>query len=120
MDLSSRPVVVSDLSGAARYGWAMWCGMLLLLACAGPADAATFEDADNARAALARGEILPLADILSRVEAQFDSRMIEVEFDAEDGRYFYEFELISRDGVIRDVTVDGATGEVLEIEIEDD
>jgi uncharacterized membrane protein YkoI len=98
----------------------MWCGLLLYMLCAAPADAATFEDADNARAALARGEILPLADILARVEAQFDSRMIEVEFDVEDGRYLYEFELISRDGVIREVMVDGATGEVLGIEIEQD
>lgn len=98
----------------------MWCAFLLYMICAAPADAATFEDADNARAALARGEILPLADILAKVETQFDSRMIEVEFDAEAGRYFYEFELISRDGVIREVTVDGATGEVLEIQIEND
>lgn len=98
----------------------MWCGLLLFMICAGPAEAATFADADNARAALARGEILPLADILAKVEAQFDARMIEVEFDAEDGRYSYEFELISRDGVIREVTVDAATGEVIEVEIEDE
>ncbi len=46
--------------------------------------------------------------------------MIEVEFETEGGRYFYEFELISRDGVIREVTVDAATGDVLGVEIEDD
>ena len=98
----------------------MFRGFLLMALWAGPALAATFEDYERAREALARNEILPLADILARVEAQFDSRMIEVEFEAEAGRYFYEFELVSRDGMIREVTVDAASGEVLQVEIEDD
>jgi uncharacterized membrane protein YkoI len=95
-------------------------GIIFMALGAVPAAAATFEDYERAREALERGEILPLADILARVEAEFDARMIEVEFEAEGVRYRYEFELISRDGVIREVTVDAATGDVLEIEIEDD
>ena len=98
----------------------MLCEILLVALCAGPANAATFEDYERAREALERAEILPLADILERVEAEFDARMIEVEFEAERDGWIYEFELISRDGVIREVTVDAATGAVLEVEIEDD
>ncbi len=68
------------------YGDGMICGLLLLVLCGSPAGAATFEDYERARDALEREEILPLADILARVEAEFDARMIEVEFEAAEGR----------------------------------
>ena len=65
---------------------------------------------------------MPLADILSRVEAEFDARMIEVEFEAEGGPrgYIYELELITRDGRILEVTVDAATGRIIAVEDEED
>jgi len=108
------------MSALRGYGAAMLRGLLLISFCAVPVGAATFEDAESAREALGRGDILPLAQILAAVEAQFDSRMIELEFEREDGRYYYEFELIGRDGAIREVTVDAATGQVVEVELEDD
>ena len=94
--------------------------MFAVLAGAATLAAATFEDYQRARAAVARGEILPLTEILQRVEAETGGRMIEVEFEIEDGRHLYELELIQPDGRIVEVTVDAASGETLAIEDEDE
>ena len=63
-----------------RYGL-----LLPLLLLAGPAGPASFEDYERAREAVARHEVLPLAGILGRIEAELDARMIEVEFEVEGG-----------------------------------
>lgn len=78
----------------------------LLLAAAAQAD----PDHDRARAALARGEILPLSAILPKVQRRHGGRVIEVELEREGARYIYEFEVIARTGRILEVEVDAATG----------
>ncbi|WP_253798981.1 PepSY domain-containing protein [Rhodovulum sp. P5] len=67
-------------------------------------------DHDRARAALERGEILPLSEILPDVQARHGGRVIEVELERERGRYVYEFEVITRSGRILEIEVDAATG----------
>jgi uncharacterized membrane protein YkoI len=98
---------------------AMRRAMILLALCAGPAPGAEFEDYERAREAVERGEILPLADILRRVEAEHDARMIEVEFDTDGVAHSYELELITREGRIIEVLVDAATGETISVADED-
>jgi uncharacterized membrane protein YkoI len=83
------------------------------------AGAQTYDDYERAREAVARGEVLPLTDILPRVESEYGGRMIEVEFNIEETGYAYEFELIQPDGRIIEVTVDAATGKMLSYEVED-
>ena len=94
--------------------------VLPLLLIAGPAGPASYEDYERARAAVADGAILPLAEILGRGEAELDARMIEVEFEVEGDRYEYEFELIARDGRVLEATVDAASGRILTVEEEVD
>jgi uncharacterized membrane protein YkoI len=77
-------------------------------------------DHDRAREALRRGEAAPLSEIMPAVEARLGARVIEVELEREDGRLLYEFELIAPDGRILEAEVDARTGEVLEVEAEDD
>ena len=77
-------------------------------------------DHDRAREALRRGEAAPLSEIMPAVEAQLGARVIEDELEREDGRLLYEFELIAPDGRILEAEVDARTGEVLEVEAEDD
>jgi len=80
-------------------------------------------DHDWARHALSRGEVLPLAEILARVAAWEPGEVIEVEFERwgrrGERRWAYEFEIIGRDGRLREVYVDAATGEILETAYED-
>jgi uncharacterized membrane protein YkoI len=82
--------------------------------------AATYEDYEHAREAVDRGEILPLTEILKRVEARHGGRMIEVEFEVEDAGYLYELELIQPDGRIIEVMVDAVSGETLSFRVDTD
>lgn len=72
------------------------------------------DDHERARAALERGEVRPLAWILERVGARLGGEVMEVEFEKDDGRYVYEFEIVTPDGRWREVEVDAKTGRVLE------
>jgi uncharacterized membrane protein YkoI len=93
--------------------------LLALLTCALPARAG-LDDYQRAREALERGEVLPLGEILAIVERQIDARVIEVEFEQEDGEYIYEFELITPDGRLLEARADAVSGAILSVEEDDD
>jgi uncharacterized membrane protein YkoI len=79
------------------------------------------DDHERARAALERGEVLPLGRILEIAGAETGGgRAIEVEFERDDGRWIYEIELITPGGQLVELEIDGATGRILDREIEDD
>jgi len=78
------------------------------------------DDHDRARAALERGAILPLSQITAIAQETFGGRVIEVEFDEEDGGFIYELELIRSDGQLIEVEIDAASGRILKMEAEDD
>lgn len=92
--------------------------VLTVLLLAGPAMAGG--DHDRAREALARGEILPLSRILAVVEQEVGGRIVEIELDRDDGRYVYEVEAVSPDGRLVELSIDAATGAVLDRDYEDD
>lgn len=78
------------------------------------------DDHEHARAALAAGQILPLSEILAIVGRAVPGHVIDIDFEAEGrGRFRYEFEILAETGAIMDVTVDAATGEILEVEEDD-
>ncbi len=77
------------------------------------------DDHDRARAALERGDILPLAHILQIVRDNVGGRVIEVDLDEDDGIYIYEIEVVMPDGRILKVEIDAATGRILKIEEDD-
>jgi len=110
---------VSELSGWMRYGCHMvWLLLILVLlpstlSAQGPAF-----DADLARDAVARGEILPLSDILPSLKAEFGGDVLDLELEVEDGLWVYEFEILTDDSRLIEVEVNAATGEVLEVEDE--
>ncbi|HRP78853.1 MAG TPA: PepSY domain-containing protein [Aquamicrobium sp.] len=94
--------------------------LLLILALLVAAPALADDDHDRARAALERGEILPLSRILAIVEREVGGHVIEVELDRDDGRHVYEVEAVSRDGRLVELSIDAATGAVLDRDYEDD
>jgi uncharacterized membrane protein YkoI len=89
-----------------------------ILLCTSPAHAD--DDHEVARRAVERGELLPLAEILERMEREYPGRVLEVELDKDDGRYVYEIEVLQKDGRVIELTYDGKTGKLLETEVEDD
>ena len=88
--------------------------LLSLAICASPA-AAGLDDTTRARAAVEQGEVLPLVTILGMVEKEVDARVIDVEFEEENGHYIYEFELITPDGRLLEAIADAVTGEILSV-----
>lgn len=77
-------------------------------------------DFEIAEDAVARGEILPLAEILKKVQIEHPGRVIEVELEFSDGLRVYEVELVTPEGRLIEVDLDARTGEILDFEEEDD
>lgn len=71
---------------------------------------------ERARAAVARGEYLPLQQIVDDALARHPGVVISVELDDDE----YEIEILRNDGVVIELEYDARTGRLLEEEIEDD
>lgn len=94
-----RPKLISCFVGLAG----------LLLAAASYAD----EDQDRVRAAVERGEVLPLAEILARVHPPLGGEVAGLSVEREHGRWIYEFTVIEPGGRLVEVQVDAATAQVV-------
>lgn len=92
---------------------------LLLPNAAGGTDGA-LPDFEIAEEAVARGEILPLAEVIGMMQEVHPGRVIEVELEYSDGIRVYEIELITEDGRLIEVEMDAATGAILDTEVDDD
>lgn len=77
-------------------------------------------DQDAARAALARGEILPLQNMIATLDKVLpNNSIIKVDFDYDDGLYIYELKVIDAKGIIREVEINAKTAEIIDIELND-
>lgn len=77
------------------------------------------DDRDDLARATAKGIVLPLADILARTKQQITGRVVEIEFDDDDGEARYEIYWIDTAGRRRETEVDARTGAILKTEIDD-
>lgn len=81
--------------------------------------------ADDDQAALAarlakNGDILPLEQILQRVQAEQPGKVIETEFEYKRGRYIYEVEVLDDKGVVWKLELDAKTGALMRAKQEND
>ncbi|MFP4610943.1 MAG: PepSY domain-containing protein [Thiohalophilus sp.] len=76
-------------------------------------------DYKEARELRQQGKILPLQEILKRVEKDYPGQIIETELEREHGRYIYELEILTDDDRVIELELDAATGEVLKTEQEE-
>lgn len=84
-----------------------------LLAAAGAAGMLTTQaNAETPAVSEAQAIEIALAEVQGEVQ--------ETELDREDGMQVYEIEILTADGVEMEVEINAATGEVLEVEAEDD
>jgi len=72
-------------------------------------------DYEQARRLLASGQILPLAEIVKRVDVPSGARLLDLEFENENGRWEYELEYLVG-GQVKEFKIDAATGTVREEE----
>lgn len=83
---------------------------------AGLWQAAADEDHDAARAAVERGEIRSLTDVLKDVREKLPGDIVGVEIEQEDGRWLYEFRLVDGKGHLFEAYVDARNGNIERIE----
>ena len=88
---------------------------LTVLVLAPAASAQRHRDGDHeaARAAMARGEILPLTRILAVVAQETPGNVLEVELDRHDGLIIYEIKILTPAGKVIERHVDARTGALL-------
>ena len=70
-------------------------------------------DHDDAWSALQGGLILPLPKVLETIDPQIDGKIIETEFEYENGRPVYEFKYVDRNGRVRELYVDARTAVIV-------
>ncbi|MGY4495724.1 PepSY domain-containing protein [gamma proteobacterium L18] len=57
------------------------------------------------------GVILPLEQLLHKAMARYPgAKLLEAELEEDDGVYTYEVELLTADGVVREIELEAATG----------
>lgn len=72
-------------------------------------------DHELAREALQQGQVLPLRQVLDKVEREYQGQVLKIEFERDDGRYVYEIRLLQKDGRMAKLKVDAVDGRVLKI-----
>lgn len=67
-----------------------------------------------------QGVILPLEHVLRKaIERYPDSKLLEVELEEDDDIHVYEVELLTSSGVVRELKLNAADGQLLEDEVDD-
>ena len=71
------------------------------------------DDSDEAYRLRERNEILPLEELLRRLDLGPDTRILEIESELEHGRRVYEIEYLDSSGRVREALIDAQSGAVL-------
>lgn len=69
---------------------------------------------DKARRAVARGEALPVTEVMKHLRAQVPGDVVATEYEFEFERWVYEFKVVDPQGHLRKVHLDAATGELVD------
>ncbi len=70
-------------------------------------------DHDLARELKQAGDILPLEQVLEKVQQLHPGHVLEVELEKEEQRYIYEIETVDKKGSVWEMQFDAKTGELL-------
>jgi len=62
------------------------------------------------------GRLVSLGSVLDWLEAHYTGHVIEVELDRDDGKVYYEIEMVGPQGQVVEFEFDAATGELVGIE----
>lgn len=72
-------------------------------------------DQDNARRAVREGRVLPLGQVLQRVQQRVPGRLLDADLIERGGRSIYLIKMMTRDGNVAIVSADAVTGNILSI-----
>lgn len=71
------------------------------------------DDYIEARRLYDSGEILPLEEILKHVRPLQPGKILEVELEKEQGSIVYELEILTGEGIVKEIFIDARTGQLL-------
>ena len=71
---------------------------------------------DDINAAVRKGEILQLSEILKRVKPQIDGKILEIEFENRKNNPIYEIYVLDRSGRRLEYEVDARTARIISLE----
>lgn len=74
---------------------------------------------DEIDAAVRKGEILQLSEILKRVKPQIDGKILEIEFENSKRNPIYEIYVLDRSGRRLEYEVDARTARIISFEADD-
>lgn len=97
--------------------------ILLLLLCllsAWPGSVSAGSDQDEARAALERGEIKPLDQVLAAVRAAVPGDVVAVKLKSKKKAWIYSLKVLTPAGKRRDVKIDAGSLSILDADDDDD
>ncbi len=77
--------------------------------------ASNHADHELARQALESGQILPLREVLDRLERSHPGKVLEVELEHDEGLWIYEIKLLQADGSLLKIKLNAKTAEVLKV-----
>lgn len=90
--------------------------LVLLLTVSVSAPALAADPHETARAAVKRSAALPLERILAAVSAERPGELLDVELVEAGRAYTYRLKIIDPNNRVHDLTIDGATGEIMRSE----
>ena len=77
-------------------------------------------DQDDVLELRQEGKVLAFEQILqSALQQHPGAKVVEVELEEEDGKYHYDLEIVTEQGIVRKLEIDAYTGRVLKDERED-
>lgn len=77
------------------------------------------EELERLRAAVEKGQVLPLSTLREKLHERFPGEIVKTELDMEDGRFVYEFKVLQSGGQLLEIEMDAATGQVIDVENDD-
>ncbi len=102
---------------ASRNGRRAFLTLCAAFLAGASAPGAAHEDHDQARQALEAGEVLPLRNILERVEREYPGQVVDVELEREDGyggvRWVYKIKVLRSGGSLVKLKVDARDGTII-------
>jgi uncharacterized membrane protein YkoI len=77
-------------------------------------------DHERARAAVQAGEVLPLPNLLQKLQRTHPGQVLELELARDDDRWIYEVKLLQANGQLLKLELDAGTGQVLQAKRQQD
>jgi len=74
------------------------------------------DDIEQVRKLRNTESILPLSQILKKIEASYPGTLLDVELEYEDAKFIYEIEILDANHVVQEMEVDASTGKILTTE----